>query len=69
MKIVIYTCALCLAMMNFSFAQSSSKNTTRTRSAKTGQYVTKSYGKKHPSTTVNERSKPRKSSGTKRKKN
>jgi FMN-dependent NADH-azoreductase len=34
-----------------------SKTTTRSRSAKTGKYVTKEYAKKHPSTTVTEKRK------------
>lgn len=31
--------------------------TTRHRSAKTGEYVTEEYAKKHPSTTVKEKDK------------
>tara|TARA_R110002124_G_C8638276_1_gene488030 strand:- start:243 stop:374 length:132 start_codon:yes stop_codon:yes gene_type:complete len=41
--------------------------TTKVRSAITGHYVTKSYGDKHPKTTVVERDKP-KPSGTGKKK-
>jgi len=35
------------------------KTVKHSRSAKTGQYVTKKYAEKHPSTTVTERDKVR----------
>lgn len=38
-------------------AKSSSKSTSKARSAKTGRYVTKDYAKKHPTTTVVEHDK------------
>jgi len=47
--IFIFTIALC-------FGQ------TRSRSAKSGKYVTKEYSSKHPSTTVNEGTKSSKGS-------
>lgn len=40
---------------------------TRARSAKTGRFVKKGFAKKHKSTTVVERVKPRKKAGKKKK--
>jgi hypothetical protein len=57
---------LCCFLSVIGFSQSG----TKARSAKSGQYVTKDYAKKNPSTTVVERDKTAKStsSGTTRRK-
>ena len=47
---------LALGVFAFLFSFSQSKQSpTKSRSAKTGQYVKKDYAKKHPATTVNEK--------------
>lgn len=40
---------------------------TKTRSAISGRYTTKSYGVRHPNTTVNEHDKPKPKGGGKKK--
>jgi FMN-dependent NADH-azoreductase len=52
MKKIVCILFLAIAATSVSSAQS---NGGHSRSAKTGQYVSGSYAKKHPSTTVTER--------------
>lgn len=47
--------ALALIILVFSFIANA--QTTKSRSAKTGRYVTKSYADKHKSTTITNKSK------------